>query len=60
MSAPVNAVVLKDVLVDGGKDLGCFKCQGCGYRGHGSELLCVDDSETMWCPICKTAGWEWE
>ncbi len=60
MSAPKNAITLKEDLVDGGKDLGYFKCQGCGYRGHGSELLCTDDSEMLWCPICETACWVWE
>jgi len=35
-----------------------FKC-GCGYRGHVSELLCVEDNDTMWCPVCLTAGWVW-
>ena len=56
MSAPKNAIPLKHDLEDGGKGLGYFKCQGCGYRGHGSELLCVDESDMLWCPICDTAA----
>ena len=60
MSAPKNAIPLKHDLEDGGKGLGYFNCQGCGYRGHGSELLCVDETDILWCPICETAAWVWE
>jgi len=60
MSAPKNAIPLKDDLEDGGKGLGYFQCQGCDYRGHGSELLCVDETDMLWCPICETAAWAWE
>jgi hypothetical protein len=60
MSAPDNAIPLEEELKDGGKNLGWFLCQGCGYRGHGSELLIVDDSKTLWCPICESIGWAWE
>jgi rubrerythrin len=37
-----------------------FKCSQCKHRGHVSELLCVDDEKTLWCPICKTANMKWE
>ena len=60
MSAPKGAIPLEEELQDKGKELDMFQCQGCGYRGHGSELLCVDDSETLWCPICESIGWAWE
>ncbi len=60
MSAPKNAIPLKHDLEDGGKGLGYFKCQGCDYRGHGSELLCVDETDMLWCPICETAAWVWD
>jgi hypothetical protein len=60
MSAPENAISLEEELKDGANDFPWFQCQGCGYRGHGSELLCVDDSNTLWCPICESIGWAWE
>ena len=60
MSAPENAIPLKEELKNGANDLGWFRCKGCGYSCHGSELLCVDDSETLWCPNCETVAWAWE
>ena len=62
MSAPDNAHTLRDegyykddVFLD--NDL--IICD-CGYEGTAGGLLCVDDEETLWCPQCKTAGWQWK
>lgn len=34
-------------------------CEGCGWKGHTTDLLCVDPDEntTMWCPQCGTSSW---
>ncbi len=32
----------------------------CGYRGSADELLEEEDEETLYCPICRTASWEWD
>ena len=37
-----------------------YKCTNCGHRGHVSELLCVEEEKTLWCPECLTANTEWE
>jgi len=69
MSAPKNA---KPIGADGWQDadgnlmtvgrvkkemrVTCF----CGFKGHIGQLLCSkdDDEETLWCPQCRTSGWE--
>jgi len=58
MSAPDNAISLAEENPNWKKRHLKFKCS-CGYIGHMSELLCVDDDETRWCPICRTSGWVW-
>lgn len=61
MSAPDHAIPLSKENVDWETaNLSDFKCFGCGYKGKGCELLCVDESETLWCPICRTSGWVWK
>lgn len=32
----------------------------CGWNGGLWELLEEDGSETIWCPQCRTSGWEYE
>lgn len=59
MSAPKHAIPLEEDNPSW-KSLGRFTCQSCGYQGKGQELLCVDESETLWCPVCRNAGWVWD
>jgi len=33
-------------------------CQ-CGWKGHVGQLLGVDEEDTLWCPQCRTIGWEY-
>lgn len=37
------------------------KCS-CSWSGHLGELLCEEqgDDETLWCPQCRTSGWDYE
>jgi hypothetical protein len=63
MSAPQNAIPLVKENPDWIKKDPSWKfvcCdETCGHVGHASQLLCVPDNETMWCPICKTIDWVW-
>lgn len=61
MSAPDHAIPLSEENPNWKKEKGFpdFKCP-CGYEGRGHELLCVDESETLWCPVCRTSGWVWK
>jgi len=58
MSAPEHA---KPIGQPDEGELPDFKCECCGYKGNGSELLGIDPDEnsTLWCPVCDTANWEW-
>jgi hypothetical protein len=60
MSAPEHAIPLQDENADWAK--GETKrtrviCMSCDWKGYMYELLCVDEETTMWCPICRSAGW---
>ena len=60
LSAPKNARPLKEDS-PGWANLKkgiWFKCD-CGRVGHISDLLCVNDETTMWCPKCKQDHWNW-
>ena len=59
MSAPDDAITLGEESSGWKKvDLN-FTCF-CGHKGRVSELLCVDDDETVWCPVCKASGFTWD
>jgi len=69
MSAPKHAEPLgtegwqnKDGTPCDMKDLPNVVCEGCGWKGHVSQLLAVDPDEnsTMWCPQCRTAAWVYD
>jgi hypothetical protein len=67
MSAPGNAKPLgtggwdnEDGTIMTDKEVKKIKvvCQ-CGWKGHAGQLLGVDDEDTLWCPRCRTIGWEY-
>ena len=60
MSAPDNAIPLKEENPDWAGQLPGFHCPACNYSGMGEELLCTDDDDTLWCPMCRTSGWIWD
>lgn len=38
-----------------------FTCEhGCGYQGTADELLGEENEDTLYCPVCGTAGWIWD
>ncbi len=59
MSAPREVRDAKGNLVHR-RDQPTFKCNGCKYRGPAEDLeLPKDDTESLKCPQCGTAAWEW-
>lgn len=61
MSAPENAIPLSEENPEWtGCDLPSFTCTCCEYEGEGHELLCVEDNDTLWCPICGSVDWIWD
>ncbi len=60
MSAPDNAKPIgePDTNMDDGKISPLVKCYSCNWEGRWMELLGVDDEKTLWCPLCKSSGWE--
>lgn len=60
MSAGKNAIPLIEENPKWKDSLPFFTCSGCGYQGKGHELLCEEDSDTLYCPQCGTAGWIWD
>ena len=60
MSAPKHAVPLREENPDWSNVKATITCQGCGWHGEVADLLCVDKSETLWCPQCRTSGWVYD
>lgn len=67
MAAPKHAYPIGKPARDSGDpkqiaklaDIPRFKCDSCGHEGAGESLLGVDESETMWCPCCRSSAWSW-
>jgi hypothetical protein len=62
MGAPKEAITLKEENPKWAKKNvdAKIKCRGCGYKGWRSELLCVEDEDTLWCPQCRSIAWVYE
>ena len=39
------------------RNLPTVTCEGCGWKGHVTELVAVPDEETLWCPQCGGSCW---
>ena len=62
MSAGKNAIPLwKENPEWKNSKIGKIKCQNeaCGHICEGYELLSEPDSDMLYCPICRTAGWKY-
>jgi hypothetical protein len=33
------------------------QCYGCEWKGQAYDLLCEADSQTLWCPQCRSTNW---
>lgn len=52
MSAPSHAVALREENQNWAELSATVAC-ACGYRGSMYELLCIEEDETLWCPVCR-------
>ena len=57
MPAPSHAKTLLSVNKTWKESKLKYKCR-CGHWRHVSELLCVEEERTLWCPKCLTANIE--
>ena len=60
MNAPKNAIPIEEENPAEAKAPTLNYTCSCGHKGNVKELLCVEDSDTLWCPVCRTADWTWD